>query len=115
MRRWMFLLSLTAVLAGTPLRLLEAADDFARSLAENDQDVNLEQVDGGVGDDSGATIKPEVVHTGSPLISEFFFLALPNFVGEIAGIRTSQLERAVARAGPVCSGGNCVWFQRFLC
>ncbi len=55
----MFLLSLIAVLAGTPLRLAEAADDLARSFAEADGGVGLEGVDGGVGDDSDATIKVE--------------------------------------------------------
>jgi hypothetical protein len=53
----MLLLSLIAALCGTPLRQAEAASDLARSLAEvGDQDI-LEPEDGGIGDDSGVTIK----------------------------------------------------------
>jgi hypothetical protein len=47
---------LIAALSGTPLRQVEAADDFARSHAEAGQGHVIEMIDGGVGDDSGATI-----------------------------------------------------------
>ena len=57
MRRWMLLLSLVAVLGGSPLRLMEAADDLVRELEELQDRPNLEEVDGGIGDDSGAAIK----------------------------------------------------------
>jgi hypothetical protein len=52
----MFLLCLIAALAGTPLRQAEAAGDLARSLAELDGGGPVEEIDGGVGDDSGETI-----------------------------------------------------------
>jgi hypothetical protein len=55
----MFLLSLLAALAGTPLRQAEAADDLARSLAEVGCGDVLEEADGGVGDDAGDTIKAD--------------------------------------------------------
>jgi hypothetical protein len=58
----MFLLSLIAALAGTPLRQAEAAHDLACSLAELDGRDVLEEIDGGVGDDSDATIKSETAH-----------------------------------------------------
>ncbi|WP_165223353.1 hypothetical protein [Aquisphaera insulae] len=53
MRRWAFLLSMLAALAGTPLRQAEAASDLARSLAELIQPADIEAPDGGVGDDAG--------------------------------------------------------------
>src|SRR4051794_37133702 len=58
----MFLLSLIVALAGTPLRLAEAASDLARSLEEAGDGWNIEEVDGGVGDDSGATLRADVAH-----------------------------------------------------
>jgi hypothetical protein len=56
----MFLLSLIAALAGTPLRQAEAAHDFACWLAGVGGDDTITEPDGRVGDDSGATIKAEI-------------------------------------------------------
>ena len=47
---------LLATLSGPFLREAEGADDLARSLAELGRGVLVEEVDGGIGDDSGATI-----------------------------------------------------------
>jgi len=58
----MFVLSLIAALAGTPLRMAEAADDFACSVAETGGGGVMEVPDGGVGDDSDATIKAETTN-----------------------------------------------------
>jgi hypothetical protein len=55
-RLTMFLLCLTAVVSGTALRQAEAADDFARSHGEFGRGQVIEMIDGGIGDDSGATI-----------------------------------------------------------
>jgi hypothetical protein len=55
-RLTMFLLCLIAALSGTPLRQAEAASDFARSHSEIGQGHVIGITDGGVGDDSGATI-----------------------------------------------------------
>jgi hypothetical protein len=57
LRRPMMLLSLIAALSATPLRLAESAHDFACSLAKLDVGDVIEIPDGGVGDDSDATIK----------------------------------------------------------
>ncbi|MCA1685337.1 MAG: hypothetical protein LC745_05015 [Planctomycetia bacterium] len=57
MSRLMFLLSLIAALSGTPLRQTEAAHDFAGSVAELGCGDVIEVADGGVGDDSGDTIR----------------------------------------------------------
>jgi hypothetical protein len=62
LRRLMFLLSLVAALSGTPLRLAEAAHDIACTLAESGGGDVIEVPDGGVGDDSDATIKPDTIH-----------------------------------------------------
>jgi hypothetical protein len=58
----MFLLSLIAALTGTPLRVAEAAHDLAACVADLGDGDSLEAPDGGVGDDSAATIKSEVAH-----------------------------------------------------
>jgi hypothetical protein len=52
----MFLLCLIAALSGTPLRQAEAADDFARSIGELGQGDAIRTIDGGVGDDTEASI-----------------------------------------------------------
>jgi hypothetical protein len=46
-------MTLTAALAGTPLRQAEAADDLCRSVLEMLQTASLDTPDGGVGDDPG--------------------------------------------------------------
>jgi hypothetical protein len=58
----MVLLSLIAALAGTPMRLAEAADDIACSLAELGGRSVVEIPDGGVGDDPETAIKADVRH-----------------------------------------------------
>ena len=65
----MFVLSLIAAFAGTPLRLAEAAHDMVCSVADLGGDDSLEMPDGGVGDDSGATIKADT--TDASLKSAF--------------------------------------------
>jgi hypothetical protein len=55
-RRLSFLLSLIAALSATPLRQAEAAHDLACSLAELVGGDTIEETDGGIGDDSDATI-----------------------------------------------------------
>jgi hypothetical protein len=60
LRSLMFVLSLIATLAGAPLRAAEAAHDLATSVADLGDGDTLEMPDGGVGDDSGATIRSEV-------------------------------------------------------
>ena len=76
MRRYLWLLSLIAVLAGTPLRLAEAAHDLACSLAELDGGEGVEAPDGGIGDDSGATIKAKTIHALTTVESvDFLFTA----------------------------------------
>ena len=55
----MFALSMVASLAGTPLRIAEAAHDIGCALADLDDAGAIEIPDGGVGDDSGVTTKGE--------------------------------------------------------
>ena len=52
-RRWCCWFSLVVILSGTPAREAEAASDLARTMAERDDEGRrIEEVDGGVGDDS---------------------------------------------------------------
>ena len=114
MRRLMFALSLIAILTATPLRLAEAAEDLARSLAELGNGVNLEEVDGGVGDDSGATIKADVVDG----VSSFGSV---DWLAELPGPACSVVPRVIlrpddSRADPTTnSARRRAWLQRFLC
>jgi hypothetical protein len=71
--RLMIVLGLLAAIGGTPLRLVEAADDLARALADLDEPDDLEPSDPGVGDDSGvapwkagATLPPCPATIGPP-------------------------------------------------
>ena len=79
----MLVLSLITVLAATPLRLVEAAHDFALALAESGSDDGIEMLDGGVGDDSGATTKAEITTTarqaddGEILVTDLGFVLPP--------------------------------------
>jgi len=86
LRHLMFLLSLLAALAGTPLRLVEAANDLAFALAELgvDVDSDIEPTDGGIGDDSDATIKSNIAHVSISLaianvLPQHFFLSPPSW------------------------------------
>jgi hypothetical protein len=118
--RIFLLLSLVAVLSGPLLRAAEGADDLVRSLAELDRPPLMEDVDGGVGDDSGAAIysvderllvdrqsqrnpagwsiaevNPAIARLNQPLSSPSLFASEP-FLGA-ADASTRQ-----------------AWFQRFL-
>jgi hypothetical protein len=111
----MFVLSLIAVLAGTPLRLAEAADDLARSLAETDNGVNLEQVDGGVGDDSGATIKPDVSSTTLASTFEQILLSPVTLPANLLDGFMCASAPEMPVGGLPHSGHPCARLQRFLC
>ncbi len=65
-RAWL-LLGLILAFSGTPFRLAEAASDFARSASGADEAGSIAEVDGGVGDDSGETVR---AHLASPPIAE---------------------------------------------
>ena len=114
MRRFMVLLSLTAAFAGTPLRLTEAAGDLAHLLAELVDDGGIETIDGGVGDDSGETIRPAPAHAltvaGLTDIEPATFL--------LAECRTGVLTRpfpSPPAASPTTAQAQCALLQRFLC
>jgi hypothetical protein len=113
-RRPMLLLSLIVVLAGTPLRLAEAASDLARSLEETGGGWNIEEVDGGVGDDSGATIKADVTHAQDVMATMEIALApLGPMAARPAIVRFVDNSPARVPAGP--SSRRCALLQRFLC
>jgi hypothetical protein len=78
LRRLMFLLSLIAALAGTPLRMAEAAHDFACSVAETGSSDVMEEPDGGVGDDSNATIKADPTNAPDPNTSASILPGCPG-------------------------------------
>ena len=73
----MLILSLIVILAGTPLRLAEAASDLAQSLSESAHESSIEVTDGGVGDDSGVSIRSVVIQV--PGTSDIFHLTSTLF------------------------------------
>jgi hypothetical protein len=114
----MFLMCLIAALSGTPLRQVEAANDFARWLADLADDHGIETVDGGVGDDSGDTIlkigcDPDSLGAMTPLKTAAGFLSphLPPSRGPTAGHRCPPDSVATLPTG---SFRQHVWFQCFL-
>lgn len=110
----MVLLSLIAALAGTPLRLAEAAEDLARVLGDSGVDGEMETIDGGVGDDSGVTVKPIVadapVASGLADAAPFAFLLA---VHPPAVVDPHHATRS--RPVPIGSRRRCALLQRFLC
>jgi len=114
MRRPLFLLSLIAALSATPMRLAEAAHDFARAVAELSGGAGIEVPDGGVGDDSGATIRAANTHA-----PDLAAQADPS-QGTVSPAHTPPcrpLKRAAAVAllSPASLPRRLAWLQRFLC
>jgi hypothetical protein len=97
--RPLFLLSMLAALAGTPLRLAEAAHDIACALPDHDRDSAIEIPDGGVGDDSDATVRADVARPptidSSPNLIESALIARESTVVQISA---SGRERRPPRA-----------------
>jgi hypothetical protein len=116
----MVLLSLIVALTGTPLRLMEAAGDLARSLEElgeegEDDGWDIEQADGGVGDDSGEALRADVAHAPDLAATGDLTLSPPDLM--IARTWTcARRERgnpARAPAGP--PSRRCARLQCFRC
>ncbi len=63
--RLMFGISLVAILSGSLSRQAEAASDLARTLAELGGDDRVEEVDGGVGDDSLEALEADLAGSGA--------------------------------------------------
>lgn len=116
-RLTMLALCLIAALSGTLLRQAEAADDFARSLGELGQGHVIEIVDGGVGDDTEASILKAGGDTHS-LTATILVAADVHFTPLIPILSTSNLgdRRQVSLSGllPASSGRRFAWLQCFL-
>jgi hypothetical protein len=112
-RIW-FLLALIVAFLGTPFRLAEAASDLARSMVESEAVGAIEVIDGGVGDDSGESIRSDLVH---------FALAW-TFVDGLTGY--CSLASSPRRVLPLLDDAPSTWttlgstrrhvlLERFLC
>jgi hypothetical protein len=110
----MLLLSLIAAFCGTPLRLAEASADLARSFAELGDDAGIECIDGGVGDDSDATIRTSVTRLSTSLAYAHDFTA-------IVVVAPSPPADALVGSGeppdpkPTCLLQRLAWLQCFRC
>ena len=108
----MFLLSLSAALAGTPLRQAEAAGDFARSVAEIGLTSVLDDVDGGVGDDPGDTLKADAPTVPSALAPAEFGPACGGF--SLAFVPASPASEPDRASRPSSPARRRALLQRFL-
>jgi hypothetical protein len=114
----MCVLCLIAALSGTPLRQAEAASDFARSLGELGEGHVIELIDGGVGDDTEASI----LNAGGDMRSLHAVILLeladlpfePPLVAiappDDGGRRLAGLSEAL----PISSARRFAWLERFL-
>ena len=117
-RLTMFLLCLIAALSGTPLRQAEAASDFARSHGESGQGQAIELIDGGIGDDSGATILKADGNT-HPLTATMLLAAADAFLTRLLPALSLPNMEDRRRADPLVSvptgsAQRHAWLQCFL-
>jgi hypothetical protein len=117
-RHRMVLLSLIAVLSGTPLRQAAAADDYARAVGAYVNGYVLDTVDGDVGDDQDLSILKADGDTHSLTATNLLamsdvrftpyipFLSPPN----IGDRRWADLPVSL----PASSGRRSTWLQYFL-
>ncbi len=116
-RLMMFATCLIATLSGTPLRLAEAANDFARCVADRDERQNIETIDGGVGDDSGTAILRTSGHQSPDAMAPPaqpdgpVAMLLPIVLPTSAGHQSASVPIAALSPGSVPKH---VWLQRFL-
>lgn len=85
MRRVLVILGLLLLFVGPLLRVAEAASDLARELNEVAEVVRLEEPDGGVGDESGDSIRADgasdcrdQTRLESPVLAISWGLTAPN-------------------------------------
>jgi hypothetical protein len=117
MGRPIFLLTLLAALTGTPLRQAEAANDLVRLLANLGGGDDIEEVDGGVGDDPGVM----VLKAGSNLArTNSCVLPVADCPGTLPpadrSVRGFSASRRGDRATPLFprSSRHHAWLQCFL-
>jgi len=115
LRRWICWLSLVIIVSGAPARQAEAAADCARTMAELDDDQRIEEVDGGVGDDS-----LEATRADAPVDSwAEAALGFPT-LGPLLGLLTlgepgwDRLAASVVLRLPARSGRRQAWLGCFL-
>ena len=109
-----FLITLLVALSGTPLRFAEAAEDLARSVAGPVDEGEIEEVDGGVGDESGDVIRASVVHESAAPMA----LDLMTFTpGDVRYAKPPlPLRRGASPPNrPILGVRVYLWLQCFLC
>jgi len=115
----LFGLSLVAILSATPSRQAEAADDFARSMAELGEGNRVEEVDGGVGDDSLEALRIDANEARASLAitpesSDFKAWLGPILPDSVSEPDRSRLGVAVISRLSARSSRRQAWLQRFL-
>jgi len=116
MKRWCriwFPIALILAFSGTPLRLAEAASDLARSIVESGSGA-IEEIDGGVGDDQGESIRSDLTDGEITGLFADFSTDGPLFVLPCRTPRPGLTERFPARH-PFTFVRRHILLERFLC
>jgi hypothetical protein len=115
-RLTMFLLCLIAAVSGTPLRQAEAADDFARSISERAQGNVIETIDGGVGDDTEASILTAGSDSHLPSALSLLAMADVHFLPRITASSLPNIGdgRQADRSG-LQAASSARWFAWIQC
>ncbi len=114
MPRPFLILALILAFSGTPFRLAEAADDLARSLAGPEVGGEFEVVNGGVGDDSGETVRAEFAHDSIDAPSEWVPTTISPFDPPVS-LQPPGLDEDPPFHPPASSPPSYIRFERFLC
>jgi hypothetical protein len=116
-RPTLFTMCLFAALSGSLLRQAEAASDFVRFVAGFEDRQDIEQIDGAIGDDSGATIlrasSPNALRVMQPSNSlDVPLPPIPHIVSlAVGGNRGKTKGVATLFVGSVRKHA---WLERFL-
>ena len=112
-RPW-FLVTLLVALSGTPLRFAEAAEDLARSVVGPVDEGEIEEVDGGVGDEPEDLIRASIAHESAAPMAFDLATFTPGFV--LGREPPSTLRSGVSSPSyPVLGVRVHIWLQCFLC
>ena len=115
MSRWWSWFALVLIFSGTPARLVEAAADRARTMAEVGSADRVEEEDGGVGDDAleaALTDDTGGLHLG-PAADAASFPRIPARASANRASILVNLRASVSVQGPPEAGRRQAWLGRF--
>ena len=114
MGRWLGYFTVFVVLLGTPIHLVEAAEDLARALQESATAAGIEETDGGVGDEADPGVGDLVAHAGVPAPDLVIQGLVPVTCPLLVELRMGLVEAATGGL-PLQGSGRYRISKRFLC